>query len=105
MARPYSHEEANEIIQYIIENEAYFRVKGNALWNELEESGRLNRTFSSMKEHFKKTLMYQLHYPRFNLDDKTIAKFKQGFQEGTLAPSKKKQKKKPVEPEDDLGDF
>lgn len=62
----YTRAEKEAILKYIIDKNEYSRVKGRAVWQEIEKKGICpNRTWQSMKEHFLKTLIKQFDFFNF----------------------------------------
>lgn len=62
----YTRAEKEAILKYIITRNEYSRVKGRAVWQEMEKKGICpNRTWQSMKEHFLKTLSMQFEFFNF----------------------------------------
>nr|CAD7263534.1 unnamed protein product [Timema shepardi] len=53
----YTHNEKKAIVKYIVKNNGIDRVKGRALWEEMEEELKIGRTWQSMKEHFIKSIV------------------------------------------------
>ena len=82
---PYCKNEQQEILDWIVENEAFKGLKGNEIWKKMEEEnvGR-GRSWQSLKEHFRKTLIGQLH--TFQLSDEIQSNFKvaMGLKQGEL---------------------
>ena len=76
--RAYTHTEKLKILQYIVKNYAYSEVKGNKLWKEMSEHIP-DRSWQSLKEHFKKRLIYDLHFSHFKLTEGQIKLFRQCF--------------------------
>ena len=75
---PYSKNEQQEIVDWIVKNGAFSEVKGNQLWKRMEaENVGRGRTFQSLKEHFRKTIITQIH--TFNLRQEVVDYFKVGM--------------------------
>ena len=81
----YCKNEQQEIIDWIVKNEAYKSLKGNEIWKQMQEDnvGR-GRTWQSLKEHFRKTLIGQIH--TFGLSDEIQNNFKvaMGLKQGEI---------------------
>jgi hypothetical protein len=75
----YSHDEEKKIVDYLVENNFIHRIKGDQVWKELEEAKVVNRTWQSLKQHFRKRIIHELHYPRYSLDKQTLALFHDHF--------------------------
>ena len=72
--RLYTKEEDQAILDYIVETRRFSEVKGNALWELMEQRDVLpNRTGQSMKERFRKRILPKLS--RYNLTQKDRAAF------------------------------
>ena len=72
---PYTRKEDEEIVEWIVKNQAYKDLKGNKVWEEMEvdEVGR-GRTYQSLKERFKKKIITQIH--TFSLSEDVVSNFK-----------------------------
>ena len=69
---PFSYEEDLEILRFIAENKRFSDVKGNSLWNSMEERHICsNRTGQSMKERFRRRIVPNLSNfeQHFNRDE------------------------------------
>ncbi|XP_064090364.1 ras guanine nucleotide exchange factor Y-like isoform X2 [Macrobrachium nipponense] len=76
--REYEHREKRAILNYIIDKRKYHEVKGRNLWIEMEKAKVCpGRTWESMKEHFRKSIIHNLHL--FKLDDKTLRRLTEPF--------------------------
>ncbi|XP_066973721.1 serine-rich adhesin for platelets-like isoform X2 [Macrobrachium rosenbergii] len=76
--RDYDHREKRAILNYIIDNKKYHEVKGRSMWIEMERAKVCpGRTWESMKEHFRKNIIHNLHI--FKLDDKTLRRLTEPF--------------------------
>jgi len=60
---PYTEKEDLDIINHIIQQRSYQLVDGNTLWKRMAEKGICNnsRTWSSMKERFRKLILPRIH--------------------------------------------
>lgn len=74
----YTVEEKKGIVKYIIDNDAYKRVKGRGMWVEMANSGLFRRTHDSLKEHFLKRIIFDLHLSMFQLTQEQIDMFREG---------------------------
>lgn len=92
---PYTRQEEVNILKYIIENDAYYRLRGRALWQEMEEAGvGKDRTHHSLKEHFRKAMAPRLNKKYYGvIDDKDLFKIKQGYQASAVGRKKIDEKK------------
>ena len=74
--RPYSKSEQKEIVQFLVEKRAYSLLRGNTIWQQMQEGGACGgrRTWQSMKEHFKKQLITRIH--TFGLTWQQVRKFR-----------------------------
>lgn len=73
----YSSHEDHEILNYIIHTGRYKETKGRSLWVDMEEANVCNRTWQSMKEHFRKKIAPRLtlYGQIFNLSKRTMELF------------------------------
>ncbi|OTF84229.1 hypothetical protein BLA29_012398 [Euroglyphus maynei] len=55
--KSYTINEDGEIIKYIIKKGRYKEIKGRSLWENMENERVCNRTWQSMKEHFRKVIV------------------------------------------------
>ncbi|KAF2883349.1 hypothetical protein ILUMI_22851 [Ignelater luminosus] len=76
---PYTSDEQKKILRYIIDSKGYYSLRGRRFWQEMVESGTVERTWQSAKEHFLKQLYPQVHNPRFQLSDEEIQLIKTGY--------------------------
>lgn len=78
---PYSRQEEVDILKFIIENDAYYRLRGRAIWQEMEKAGvGKQRTHQSLKEHFRKFMANRLNKNYYGIvDEKLLMKIKQGY--------------------------
>ncbi|XP_063611599.1 uncharacterized protein LOC134785238 isoform X2 [Penaeus indicus] len=74
--QPYSHEEDLCILNFIIKNKRHSEVGGKSLWTLMAscEAGLKGRTWLSLKERYRMSIVRHLH--SFNLSDDEILKFK-----------------------------
>ena len=71
----YSRKNQEEIVKYLVRFAAYKLVKGNAIWQKMEESNVCKgRTWQSMKEHFRKKIIYRIH--TFGLNWRQVRRFR-----------------------------
>ena len=75
----YSRKNQEEIVKYLVRFAAYKMVKGNSIWQKLESLNicKGERTWQSMKEHFKKKIIYQIH--TFGLSWRQVRRFRDTF--------------------------
>lgn len=58
---PYTRQEVESIIKYIVKKRGYDRLKGVAFWKEMESREVCpKRTWQSMKEHFRRKIVFNL---------------------------------------------
>ena len=63
---PYSRSDDEAILKHILKNEDYSRVGGRQLWIEMEELEVVSdRSWQSLKEHFRKVIMRNIRSYRF----------------------------------------
>ena len=78
---PYSKAEQQQIVDYIINAKGYKFIKGVQLWKEMQNDNavcRGRRTWQSMKEHFLKQIVPQLHIYK-NVNEKVANCFKRSL--------------------------
>lgn len=90
--KPYTRVEEREILNYIIEHNAYNRLRGISLWQEMEKANIGERSYQSLKEHFRKVIIgkvcdKQRNY--YRLDEDKVEKIISGYQ-ATAKDEKKK---------------
>ena len=75
---PYCKKEQQEIVDWIVKYSAYKLLKGNFVWQRMEQVkvGR-GRSWQSLKEHFKKVAIGQIH--TFGLTRVVMDHFKVGM--------------------------
>ncbi|GJQ68460.1 hypothetical protein Trydic_g17038 [Trypoxylus dichotomus] len=88
---PYSLEERRAILQVIIENNAFHRVKSHSFWKEVEDKFE-RHTWQSLRDHFKKQLFPNIHHSYYNLTPEQI----QQFREGWIASLQRKRKQNQI---------
>merc|ERR1719319_881391 len=75
----YSKKEQLEMLQFIFKRKAYKLLKGNVIWQRMEENyvceGR--RTWQSMKEHFRKQVMPKIQ--QFGITIRQIRKLRECY--------------------------
>ena len=79
--RFYSKNEQQQIVDYIINTRSYQYIKGVQIWQEMQKSNEVcngRRTWQSMKEHFHKQIVPQLHKYK-NVSEKTGNFFKRAL--------------------------
>jgi len=76
---PYSRKEDKNILTWIVDTGAFTQLKGNEVWKNMAKEMKRGRTWQSLKEHFKKYLISQLHLKVFGLTEEIIKRFKSGY--------------------------
>lgn len=78
---PYTLQEEEEILKFIIRNKCYLRLRGRAVWQEMEKEGVGNeRTYQSLKEHFRMYMAKRLNSSHYVLiDANELMKIKRGY--------------------------
>ena len=73
---PYCRREREEIVEWIVKNGVFKDLRGNRVWArmELEMGGRSQQ---SLKEHFRKVIMPQIH--TFKLSEENLDNFRVGM--------------------------
>ncbi|XP_053627219.1 uncharacterized protein [Cherax quadricarinatus] len=73
----YNLKEDLEIIKYIDQRRAYYRVRGRELWQEMAKNNILSkRSWHGLKERFKKRIYPRLHcYLQFGVSENTMLRF------------------------------
>jgi len=73
---PYRRRDQEEIVRFLVRFSAYRLVKGNAIWQKFEDLGLCNgaRSWQSMKEHFRKKIILQIH--GFGLTWRQVRRFR-----------------------------
>ena len=76
---PYSKKQEQEIVNFLLTHSAYKMLKGNSIWQRMEDMGVCKgcRTWQSMKEHFRKKIVYVIH--TFGLSWRQVRKFRAAF--------------------------
>ena len=77
--KTYSRKNQEEIVKYLVRFAAYKMVKGNSIWQKLESLNvcKGERTWQSMKEHFRKKVIHQIH--TFGLSWRQVRRFRDTF--------------------------
>ena len=71
----YSKNEQTEITNWIVKNKAFKSLKGNEIWKRMEaENVGRGRSWQSLREHFRKTIIGQIH--TFGLSEEIQDNFK-----------------------------
>ena len=74
----YCRKEQERIVQWIIENRGYNELRGNLLWKKMEsDKVSRGRSYQSLKEHFRKVIITQIH--TFKLSEDIVDNFKVGM--------------------------
>ena len=73
---PYTRRNREEIVRALVRFAAYRLVRGNSIWKKLEGIGICNgiRTWQSMKEHFRKKIIQEIH--TFGLTWRQVRRFR-----------------------------
>lgn len=67
---PYSIKEDEDILKFIIKQQAFDHIKGTLFWRKMESKAICPyRTWQSMKEHFRKKIVYNLNSHKFLSDE------------------------------------
>nr|CAD7605582.1 unnamed protein product [Timema genevievae] len=74
----YTRNEKKAIVKYIVKNNDIDRVKGRALWEEMEEELKIGRTWQSMKEHFIKSIVPNMDSFKIPANDKSSLRVYKG---------------------------
>ena len=77
--KTYNRKNQEEIVKYLVRFAAYKMVKGNSIWQKLESLNvcKGERTWQSMKEHFRKKIIHQIH--TFGLSWRQVRRFRDTF--------------------------
>ena len=75
----YSRKNQEEIVKYLVRFAAYKLVKGNFIWQKFESLKicKGERSWQSMKEHFRKKIIYEIH--TFGLSWRQVRRFRDTF--------------------------
>ena len=75
----YSRKNQEEIVKYLVRFSAYRLVKGRAIWEKLAELKICKgvRSWQSMKEHFRKKIISQIH--TFGLSWRQVRRFRAAY--------------------------
>ncbi|KAJ8939386.1 hypothetical protein NQ314_011131 [Rhamnusium bicolor] len=57
----YTHDEDLRILRLIIDTKSHYRIRGKSFWQDLSNSGHLDRSWQSLKERFERHIL-----PRIN---------------------------------------
>lgn len=60
---PYTKNEEEMMLQFIIDQNAYCVLRGISFWKLMENQEFTNRTYQSLKEHFRKVIINKLLSP------------------------------------------
>lgn len=75
---PYSLEERKQILQTIIDREAYHRVKSKTFWKEIEHEFD-RHSWQSLRDHFRRQLFPNIHLSYYQLSAEEMQKFREGW--------------------------
>lgn len=64
---PYSINEEVKIIEYLISHDGIEKIKGNVIWKNMANDIDTNRTWQSLKEHFRRSMTKKLNCSFYNL--------------------------------------
>lgn len=67
-----------KIIDYILEMELEWEVKGNQMWKQMQQDMENCRTWQSLKNRYLKYIVPALHLSEYGLDDAGIKRLKDG---------------------------
>ena len=69
--RPYYFHEKIKILQYIVEEKAYHALRGRKFWQDMEKT-ITDRTWQSLRDHFRRILLPSLHLRKYGLSDQEV---------------------------------
>lgn len=75
----YTEDEERKIVQYIVSTKSINLIKGDKLWKDMEKAGIVDRTWQSLKQHFRKRIIYDLNTIKHGIDQQTIEQFRRSF--------------------------
>lgn len=79
--RPYEIEEEYAILKFIVANKAYLALRGTDIWKKLEEDKITDRTWQSMKEHFRMTMIDKLNSTNYkHIHPAELGRIRRGFE-------------------------
>uniref|UniRef100_A0A1Y1NB96 Telomeric repeat-binding factor 2-interacting protein 1 n=1 Tax=Photinus pyralis TaxID=7054 RepID=A0A1Y1NB96_PHOPY len=93
---PYTIKEEKLILKYIIKHQGYYQLRGRKFWVQMEESLPGERTWQSMKEHFRKQMIPNIANPLYNLSSKEISFIRDGYKVSANDGNDAKQTKYPA---------
>ena len=93
---PYSRNEEQKIIEWIVEHKRFSEVKGIAMWKILEFSGILpGRSHQSIKERFRKHILPNINHYAMDESDREAFKLQRNSKPlKRILPKAKNQKRK-----------
>ncbi|KAK4878264.1 hypothetical protein RN001_010770 [Aquatica leii] len=77
--RPYTLEEERLMLRYIIENKGYYQLRGRAFWETMEVELKTQRTWQSLKEHFRKYMYNKIQNPLYQLTADEADQIRDGY--------------------------
>jgi hypothetical protein len=85
--RPYTRQEQQKIVDYLVKQDAFAMVGGNRVWQQMEAAGvcRGGRTWQSMKEHFRRQLVHRIN--TFGLSSQQVHCFRAALKQDKLSAS------------------
>ncbi|XP_018567694.1 telomeric repeat-binding factor 2-interacting protein 1 [Anoplophora glabripennis] len=63
----YTADEDTIILKFIIATQSYYQIRGKSLWEDMANSGLIDRTWMSLKERFDKHILPRINDSRFDL--------------------------------------
>lgn len=75
---PFVIEEKVAIVQAIIQDDAFHRVKGRSYWKEIEHKFE-RHTWQSLRDHFKHQIFPNIHLSYYGLTPQEIQQFREGW--------------------------
>lgn len=73
----YTLREENQILQYILTSPDIYSIKGDLFWKNMEMEMPTKRSWHSLKNHFRRTIMVRLNNSGYNLTPEQIALLKE----------------------------
>lgn len=61
----YTKKEEESMLLYIIDQKAYYFLRGVTFWKLMAQQEFTNRTYQSLKEHFRKVIAVKLQSPNW----------------------------------------
>ncbi|XP_017771260.1 PREDICTED: telomeric repeat-binding factor 2-interacting protein 1-like [Nicrophorus vespilloides] len=76
--REYTRDEDQQIVDYILQNDAVYKLRGTAMWKQMEQSKQFDRTWQSLKNRFLKKIYDNMHL--MDIEHADSEKIRKGFQ-------------------------